>query len=228
VGDNKVAASDSGLGLRVDEWAAIVHHAGERKVMGAAAEVSTIPANQRRRMPAFILDAALCSLPLLQSRPESDLVYCSCYGDLGITVELLTDLLRKELLSPAKFSISVHNAPAGMIGLALNRIGNHTAVAAGADSLASGLTEAYARLASGEADCVVLLHAEAQLPPIYREFDQDGPSIFLALSLNLRRGGDKAYPVSPGRAGAAALARTLERGARDIVFTPPVAAMATA
>lgn len=216
-------AEQANLRMKVEDWAAIVHEPEGRKTFGAAAEPALIPANQRRRMPGFVLDAALCGLPLLQQRPESDLVYCSCNGDLSITVDLLSDLARGELLSPAKFSISVHNAPPGMMGLLLGRVGNHTAIAAGEDSLAAGLTEAYARLASGEASSVILVLADAQLPEVYREFDDASPSVYLALALTAGSAEDSTgIAIAPGRAGAAALAYALQAGAREIAFRPSI------
>jgi hypothetical protein len=220
-GDGKVELG-SGLALHVSDWAALIGAPESRKALGAVAPPSFIPAGQRRRMPSFVLDAALCCLPLLQNAPESDVIYCSCYGDLSITVDLLRDLLTGELLSPAKFSISVHNAPAGMIGLAFGRVGNHTAIAGGAESLAAGLTEAYARLASGETQSVVLVLAEAHLPDVYKEFDEGGPDTFLALSLHLPiADAADTHRVEAGRAGAAAMTDSLERGVRTLRFSPP-------
>lgn len=215
-------AARSGLGLQVEAWSAILYADDERRLMGAVGTANDLPSSLRRRMPGFILDATLCSLPLLRDRPESDLVYCSCNGDLAITADLLTDLFRGELLSPAKFSISVHNAPAGMVGLAFAQIGNHTAIAGGPDSLAAGLTDAYARLATGEAETVVLVFAEACLPEIYREFDEGGPNTFIALTLSAAAAApEEAHWVEPGREGAAALARALDEGARALRFAPP-------
>ncbi|MCR6645149.1 MAG: beta-ketoacyl synthase chain length factor [Terricaulis sp.] len=50
-------------------------------------------------------------------------------GDLDSTVKLLTDLAQGELLSPALFAFSVHNAPAGALSLCLSPNGDHTALA---------------------------------------------------------------------------------------------------
>ena len=59
---------------------------------------------------------------------------------MGVTLDLLVQLVGEELLSPAKFSMSVHNASAGAVSqVAANRAG-HTAIAGGARTLTAGLT----------------------------------------------------------------------------------------
>lgn len=197
---------------------------GQIEELGAVADAALIPLAQRRRMPRFSLNAVRCGLIVLRDAPESELVLSSRWGDLDATVKLLTDLAESVLLSPATFSHSVHNAPAGLLGLTLGAAGSHTAVAGEADSLAAGLTETYARLAGRrEAASVVLLHADVALPNIYREFDESGPDVHLGLRLTLPApdAGSPAVDVTPGRQGAADVARALAGGARLLRFRPP-------
>ncbi|MEJ0058675.1 MAG: beta-ketoacyl synthase chain length factor [Terricaulis sp.] len=212
------------LVLEATGFAAVLAEGDQIEELGAVVDASEIPAALRRRMPSFAKTFVRCGLALLREAPGSDLVLSSQHGDLGSTVELLADLAHDALLSPATFSISVHNAPAGLLGQCLGLSASHTAIAANTSSFPAGLTEAYARLATGEAASVVLVHAEAPMPPIYRPFDDGGPGVHLALRLGLAPSADGAIEAQSGRTGAASIGRALAAGARRIAFTPPRAA----
>lgn len=211
----------SGLTLDVAAWAAIIA-AETSEPLGAAEPATIIPATQRRRLPPFARDTLRCMLPLLRDQPRCPVIYSSPHGDLISTVTLLTDVAQKQILSPSLFGLSVHNAPIGALSLCLDEPGDQTALAGDAASLSAGFTEAYARLATGEATSIVLCHAEDVLPPCYAEFDHAAPGIFLAMVLRLpdERAHD-AVAVGPARAGAVALARALAAGARRVTATPP-------
>jgi hypothetical protein len=210
------------LALKVEAWSGSVVENGNARQGGAIAEASEIPAQMRRRLPAFAREAMRCGLALMRAAPESDLVFASRHGDLISCVALLTDLANSALLSPATFSTSVHNASAGIITQCLSVPSSHTATACGAHSLQAGLTDAYARLASGEAHSVILVHADDVAPPIYDGFDEDGPGVYLGLRLSAAIDeADEAATALPGRAGVAALNAALAAGARTVRFTPP-------
>jgi hypothetical protein len=212
------------LVLEATGFAAVLAEGDHVEELGAVVDASEIPAALRRRMPAFAKTFVRCGLALLRDAPESDLVLCSQHGDLTSTIELLTDLAHDALLSPATFSISVHNAPAGLLGQCLGLSASHTAIAGDAASLSAGLTEAYARLATGEAASVVVVYAEAPMAPIYAAFEERGLGVYLALRLTLAACDEDAAQVEPGKPGAVALARALAAGVRRIAFTPPHAA----
>jgi hypothetical protein len=215
--------SDQGvLALETARWGAILKYGDAAEALGAAAEPAVVPIALRRRMPELALSVVRCGWALVQEAPESEIVHSSRFGDLDSTVKLLTDLATRTPLSPTTFSSSVHNAPAGLLGLCLGAPASHTAVAAGRSSLAAGLTEAYARLCSGEADAVVLIHADAALPAVYGNYDESGPGVCLGMRLTLPRDvGAQAVDVGLGRDGAAAVVRALAGGARRLRFSPP-------
>lgn len=207
------------LVLNVDAWGAIVS-AETAEQLGAAGPVSDIPAGQRRRLPPFTRDVLRCALPLLRDAPETPVVFSGTHGDLESTVKLLSDLAQGELLSPALFALSVHNAPPGALSLCATPAGDHTAIAGGDAALSAGLTECYARIATGETQSVLLIHAEERLPEIYANLDETAPGIFLAMRVTAATDGAAAI-VGNHRAGAAALAHALQAGATQLTFTPP-------
>lgn len=209
------------LGLGVANWAAIVS-AETAEEFGAAAPETIIPASQRRRLPAFSRTVLRTALPLLTDKPRCPVILTSPHGDLHSTVTLLTDIAKREVLSPSLFGLSVHNAPTGALSLCLEQPGDQVSIAGDAATLSAGLTEAYARLATAEAHSVVLIYAEERMPETYAAFDTATPAVFLAVELTLSN--DEASmetPIGPGRDGALAVVHALNRGARRLHWSLP-------
>lgn len=203
-------------------WAAVIATGDDAEQLGLAGSPDVIPANQRRRLPAFTRTVLRCAVPLMKDFPGAPLVYAAEHGDLDSTVSLLADIARGELLSPALFALSVHNAPAGALSLATPGAGDHTAIAGTDATPAAALTEAYARLAHGDADVVLVVMAEARYPEIYHRFDSDAPDAFLAMAVRLAEGdGSQAFDIGGGRGGVASAARSLSQGAQRLRFSPP-------
>lgn len=211
------------LTLDVAEWAAVISgETGEQ--FGAAIAPDDIPAQRRRRLPPFTRNVLRCALPLLKAAPACPVVFAADHGDLESTVALLSDLAQGEVLSPALFALSVHNAPVGALSLCVSPPGDHTAIAGGPLSFAAGLTEAFLRLSDGAADAVILVLAEERLPAVYAAFDSDVPGAFLAMGLRLAEGaGGPEFEAAPGRTGVVAAVRALHGGSRRLRFMPPSA-----
>lgn len=208
------------LALAVSRWAAIVSDGTDER-FGAAEDASAIPAQQRRRLPAFTRNVLQCALPLLREQPGTGVVLSSPNGDLDSTVTLLSDIARNELLSPSLFGLSVHNAPLGALSLSIEGPGDQISLGGDAATLSAGLVEAWAQLTTGEAASVVLVHAEERLPALYSDLDETTPGVFIALTLTLAAGTDEGIAVAPGRTGALALVQALSAGQSRLTFSPP-------
>jgi hypothetical protein len=204
--------------LDVAAWAALVS-ADPVEQLGAAADISALPDNQRRRLPAYARDMIRCTLPLLNDAPGAPVILAARHGDMISTAKLLTDLANREILSPSLFAMSVHNAAAGAMSLSLAQPGDQTALAAGAATLSSALTEAYARLAEAECETIVVAYAAQALPAIYEGHDEAAPGVFL--SLLLRRAGEapaEDVEIEAGRTGALSVVHALQAGVRRLRF----------
>ncbi len=209
------------LVLDVGRWGAIVS-ADTAVQFGEAEEAGCIPAGQRRRLPAFTRDILRCALPLMRDAPGRHIVLSSPHGDMISTTTLLTDITRRDPLSPSLFGLSVHNAPIGALSLMLEGPGDQTALAGDAATLSAGLTEAYARLATAEAAEVLLIHADEKLPDIYAGLDEASAGVFVAMVVRLvGASADSEIDIRPGRDGAAALVTALANGGRRLRFAPP-------
>jgi hypothetical protein len=138
---------------------------------------------------------------------------------MGVTLDLLVLLARHELLSPAKFSISVHNAAAGAASQILTNRAGHTALAAGIRSLTAGLTEAWTRINTGTRS-VIFVYSDLPLMSPYDEFDEPGPGVHLAMRLAADDRGGVAVEVADGRIGAEQFVRALDGGVEGLAWRP--------
>jgi hypothetical protein len=102
------------------------------------------------------------------------IVFCSRYGEVTRSVELLAELARGAPLSPTAFGLSVHSAASGLLSIARHDGANVVALAAGEASTALGIIEACGLLADG-ADQVLLVAADVALPSLFREFQDVQP-----------------------------------------------------
>jgi hypothetical protein len=204
------------LSLRVDGFAGIVRGAASEEAFGAVADEDVLPKALRRRMSVFDLGVARCVMGLAAQGVDEDIVFASRYGNMGVTFDLLVLLAKNELLSPAKFSISVHNAAAGAASQIVTNRAGHTAIAAGARTLTAGLTEAWTRIRTGSSS-VIFVYSDLPLMAPYDEFDEPGPGVQLAVRLST---GESDTSVTDGRIGAEALARALAAGAEGLTWQP--------
>jgi len=196
------------LNVSVSGAAGLAGPADALDSFGRAAGVDAVPKGMRRKLSALDMGVARCVIGLGEGEPAEEIVFASRYGNMSVTLDLLNALVDRDLLSPARFSASVHNAAVGLATqLTANRRA-HTAIAAGADTLAAGLTEAWVRLSGGE-PTVMLVYADMPLASAYEPFDEGPPetSVWLALRLTAPARGEGDISLQPGRSGAADLAR---------------------
>ena len=184
--------------MHVRSWAAILcGPGGVEERLGACADEKDIPAGLRRRLGPLGRMGVACGLGVAPEG-DADIVFCSRHGDISLTHQLLTALVEGEPMSPAGFSMSVHNTVPGVLDLARKARIGHTAIAAGAQTLSAGLAEAWLRLAARPHLSVVLVYAEMPLPELYDQFsDSDLGGTAFALRLSARAGDDVRFSFGP-------------------------------
>lgn len=150
-----------------DEWAR-----GERVPAGESLPaLPQMPATLRRHAGPIGRLACDVAYRALDGATGVPLVFCSRYGEAARSVELLSQLARGELLSPTAFSLSVHNAAAGLFSIARHDTANSIAIAAGEASAALGMIEACGLLAEG-APRVLVVAVDWVLPEVFRTFEE--------------------------------------------------------
>ena len=165
------------------------------------ADLPQVPAMLRRRLSP-LGRAALWTLYQISEaaadteRPPLATIFCSRHGEVARTVTLLQELAAQQPLSPAAFSLSVHNAVGGIYSIASGVTGHITALSAGPDSLCAALLEAWSMLQDGDDDdrihCVIY---DDDLPPPYRQATDDSSQV-QALAFEVRRPSDSGILLS--------------------------------
>ena len=149
----------------------------------AKPDVSFIPPLERRRLTG-VERAALAVAWQVRPEGEVPVVFASRWGEIGVTVKLMTQFHADREMSPAGFSASVHNAAPGAFSLLTHNHAPYTAIAARERSLEAGLLEA---LTQGTA--VVVVFAEEATPAFYAPaFGPLQPACALAVRLEPGRG----------------------------------------
>jgi len=148
-----------------------------------------VPAMQRRRLSPFAKIALYTAENALSEQPVSpevsnqvDIVFSSRHGDLHKTAELLTELTADQDISPTAFSTSVHNAVPGLYSILKQNKQAINAISAGKDSFFYAFVDAYARLKSGRANKLLIVHVDRELPELYSQF-KDEQQIAHAISM---------------------------------------------
>lgn len=153
-----------------DEWLR-----GQRPIRESGEPpLSQMPAMLRRhvgRLGRLSCEVAYRALGELSNVP---MVFCSRYGEVHRSVDLLTTLAKTEDLSPTSFGLSVHNAIPGLFSMARKETANAIAIAGGDESAEFGVVEACSLLADG-APQVLLVVADCPLPSIYDGFVDHDP-----------------------------------------------------
>lgn len=144
------------------------------------------------RRLSSICTAALNCVAALVSRQGAGIlqlpvVYASRYGELERTHALFEEWKEYGEMSPAGFSISVHNATASLLGLASHNQNNSTTLAAGQQTIGMGLLEAAMFSRESGTPCLMVY--------------ADGHPDLKAAALLVQHGGDKSIPLSFSFAG---------------------------
>ena len=168
-----------------------------------------VPVLLRRRVSPLGQKAlnAAWSLP---ASATARAIFCSRHGEFGRTLSILNSLVDRTGVSPADFTLSVHNALVGLLSIAGSNRSGHTMIAAGTESFGFGMIEALACLAEQPHEPVLLVYFDEPLPAPFDVFDADAPGPF-ALALCLTASVGSRFSLVTG--SRAATAETVGDGA---------------
>lgn len=94
-------------------------------------------------------------------KPNSlPVVLSSSHGEICKSLEMLKTIQREEELSPTAFSLSVHNAIAGLFSIAYNNRQEFTVIAPCQEGIASAFAEGLGMLLEGAPEVLLLLYDE--------------------------------------------------------------------
>ena len=137
-----------------------------------------IPALQRRRFSSLTrLNLQLAHEINPQNMPLR-CIFASRHGEIQQTVEMLKTLASRELLSPAMFSHSVHNAAQGLWSIQAQQKSECSAVSAGLDTLPMAFVEAAGMLCEYPEPKILLMHSEEVVPELLSPDDSESKHRF--------------------------------------------------
>lgn len=177
-------------------------------------EAKKVPPMLRRRCTPLSRAMLTAAFDAVGSTAPSDVrtVFASRYGSINESVELLRNIARDERMSPARFTHTVHNAQSGLFSIAAANRHASSALAARAESFATGFLEAATHLHREPSRAVLLVTGDV---PLVEDFHSliDDPQAIYAVGLLLAPDGDGARvsfdlrgfdePSEPGVAVAA-------------------------
>ena len=209
-------ACGPGLESRED-WTAWLH--GEKPRNDDAARVAvSLPTMLRRRI-SMIGQMAFRASYALSENQSARFIFCSRHGEFQRTLNILQSLAAQEPVSPAEFSLSVHNALAGLLSIAWKNTAGHTTISAGADSFGSAMLDAIACLKSTPAEPVMpvmVVYFDDLLPEPYDALgDPDETCLALAMLLGAPRSDREDLTISfaardPGTTSHSASSQALD------------------
>jgi hypothetical protein len=126
--------------------------------------LSNVPAMLRRRLSPLARTALCAAIDCLENDAPIPMVFSSTHGEQAKSFAMLEMLQAGEEISPAAFSLSVHNAVAGLFSIALGNKLQSTVLAPGEDGLAPGFIEALGLLEEGAPEVLIVFYDEPVVP----------------------------------------------------------------
>jgi hypothetical protein len=144
---------------RREDWPGWLAHQVFAQAGKAAIPVTVPKALQRRLTPlaAAVFNAAEACIDPGQSLP---IVFSTAQGETNKSLEMLKSIQSGEEVSPTAFSLSVHNAIAGLFSMAYANHQEITVVAPGQDGIAPAFIEALGLLQEGHREILMVLYDE--------------------------------------------------------------------
>lgn len=159
-------------------------------------DVSFLPMMQRRRLSP--LARAVCAVAWRgrQSNGDMPTIFFSRHGESQYYFEMLQGMAAGESVSPARFSLCVHNAIAGLFSFQTHSFLPYVSLAGGTEDLFGAFIEAAGQLL--DVPKVMLICYEQPLPQIYRNYV---PSLDMtwALAMVLGRAEDTGFRLRLSR-----------------------------
>jgi len=157
---------------------------------GGGADVGFLPMMQRRRLSPLARAAVAVAWRCRQGQADMPTVFFSRHGESRHYFEMLDGLAAGEEVSPSRFSLSVHNAVAGLCSLANASFAPYLSLAGGDEGLFAAFLEAHGWLAENACPQVLVVCYEQPLPEAYRAYTASLVGTW-ALAMRLgRAGGD--------------------------------------
>ncbi len=158
--------------------------AGLRREVLDKPALASVPALQRRRLGPLARVVFQVLGECMGEIVDEPVIFSSRMGEIQRTQGILEAIAAQEQVSPAAFSLAVHNGIAGLWSLVHGVHAPLLALAPGDCSPVPALLEALGHLAERPGECVSVVCYEEALPAFYQPY-LDGPPQPVAVALRL-------------------------------------------
>lgn len=119
-----------------------------------------VPKFLQRRLSPLAKAVFNVAEPCLEDGKTLPVVFSSAHGEICKSLVMLQTIQAGQELSPTAFSLSVHNAIAGLFSIAFNNSQEITVIAPGQEGIAPAFIEALGMLQEGADEVLVILYDE--------------------------------------------------------------------
>ncbi len=157
-----------------------------------AALPTTTPKILQRRLSPLGRAVFNVAAPCLHNGRPLPVIFSSAHGEVNKSLEMLKSMQRGEEVSPTAFSLSVHNAIAGLFSIAYDCRQEITVIAPGQEGIAPAFIEALGVLQERSNDEVLMVLYDEPLADFYPSlpFALNAPAMCaLALKISLTGSG---------------------------------------
>ncbi|MGS2723244.1 beta-ketoacyl synthase chain length factor [Porticoccus sp. GXU_MW_L64] len=172
------------------QWAASGNPVAQQSqcLAGDVPDVSYMPAMLRRRLSPLARTALHVAWQCLDDGQQVPLIFSSLYGESDRTFQLTEAVAKQQQVSPASFSLSVHNAIAGQLSIARNITAEISCLSPMGAGVVPALLEAVGVLNEGQWQQALVVFYDRPLPALYQP-TVPGPGGTLACALLVSKDG---------------------------------------
>lgn len=117
-----------------------------------------VPKMLQRRLTPLARAVFNVAGPCVESGKSTPVVFSSAHGEICNSLAMLKTIQTGEELSPTAFSLSVHNAIAGLFSIAYRNSQEITVIAPGQEGIAPAFIEALGMLHEGADEVLMILY----------------------------------------------------------------------
>ncbi len=156
------------LKFNIDQWSVWPPLTSPTEASGLLEErLSHLPKLLKRRLSPLAKTVFASVIPCLGDQAASiPVVFSSSHGELERSLNMMQDIENGEAVSPTAFSLSVHNAIAGLFAIAFGNKLESTVIAPGDEGIVAALLESLAMLEEGLSKVIIVFY-DAPLPAFY-------------------------------------------------------------
>ncbi len=122
--------------------------------------LSSIPKLLKRRLSPLARTVFCAAIPCIQGNKDMPTVFSSTHGELAKSFKMMAMIEQGEEVSPTSFSLSVHNAIAGLFSMAFHNKQQSTVVAPGEEGISAAFIEALGLLQEGTQEVLIVFYDE--------------------------------------------------------------------